>query len=1054
MLYVLEIEIDNESVHELQFQRKDFDFSDRLFAIMDTESRGQVSKATVKDFVTLRCPVFWRRDNDLRSIGGLDISPTFEEVWRSVATCSSNSPTLEDPEDFESIELGIEGWMVFCRFIALAQYLEAKRRFSGRHLQQTMRQRNSPRGSELVMVDVPPEAPPLPLSARQLAQYERESYRCLPLPELDLDHSLLAAHDVLRRRKDVPRYVGRVKIDLFGSAHSLLTSGSSVNSVEFCLTYLQNGEYERISVRRSMNDMKWLNDTFISHKALGGTLCGRILPPFPGKVLAAQFHSEESLSSTSGAIVAAANAGVGVATAGVDMATAGVGMIRQGIKSLWGSYITVSERTAAVPGKKSGTCLLPESYYNPNSPAGKARRLERYLNYLLEHPALSTSFPLNTILKASQSGLEAAKQSLEEHTRASKEIKEQTPKLDDGKLSSFWPLHASGSPQPNLSWVRTAAQAAVALRLHGVLETSGLPSASARLQHASLPTFDNSRKSAWNDDDGDWRIRHDSDVIVDDDEEECFEEGVMQVKDELEEDDFVDDSLGYDLLPLPVPAPERQVLAISDTKKGKNTEQKEARFRYGSPTFQERLLSADSDETQSAYVGEIAVDENIDKLREIIGSVDNTLSRCWGSSGGIGKARRENLDTHLQVLRGLDSWEGLRGKFVSQRALLKGVSGIEQSKGVFDESDLALIDDLSWQATLASSAVSAAEDVRSTVRAARTAANAKAAASSAAKAAQTACEKSAFGTIDEARAAQTRASIAQSHAMHAAVVEHEAKTVKRRATLALAHDVKCWNAHRKRETLQTVLSYAKSQHEATRRAVDAWSCLRDGFVGSTVIPSTQGRRAVSKPLRDAFNDDVTTTIFGNGSETGGQQMIVAVEHNLLKQSNHSSTLTTADVITSSEPETILPLVVASPIPEEEEDVESSREQLDFGISSSSLSAVVPVDPLGLAANDNSPSSTGSNVQSKSRTDEEKSVGFTGNSMPSKSAIDAEKLSTAESGEAEALTSSMQSLVNGLMNWGGQYDDEEDFALPTGMAASIALEESGVFGTTQKIEPFR
>ena len=40
-------------------------------------------------------------------------------------------------------------------------------------------------------------------------------------------------------------------------------------------------------------------------------------------------------------------------------------------------------------------------YYNPNSPAGQARHLERYLNYLLEHPALSTSFPLNTILKVS-----------------------------------------------------------------------------------------------------------------------------------------------------------------------------------------------------------------------------------------------------------------------------------------------------------------------------------------------------------------------------------------------------------------------------------------------------------------------------------------------------------------------------------------------------------------------------------------------------------------------------------------------------------------------------
>jgi hypothetical protein len=44
---------------------------------------------------------------------------------------------------------------------------------------------------------------------------------------------------------------------------------------------------------------------------------------------------------------------------------------------------------------------------------------------------------------------------------------------------------------------------------------------------------------------------------------------------------------------------------------------------------------------------------------------------------------------------------------------------------------------------------------------------------------------------------------------------------------------------------------------------------------------------------------------------------------------------------------------------------------------------------------------------------------------------------------------MQSLVDGLMNWGGQYDDEEDLALPTGMAASIALEESCALGS-QKV----
>ena len=53
----------------------------------------------------------------------------------------------------------------------------------------------------------------------------------------------------------------------------------------------------------------------------------------------------------------------------------------------------------------------------------------------------------------------------------------------------------------------------------------------------------------------------------------------------------------------------------------------------------------------------------------------------------------------------------------------------------------------------------------------------------------------------------------------------------------------------------------------------------------------------------------------------------------------------------------------------------------------------------------------------------------------------------ESGE-DALSSSMQSLVDGLMNWGGQYNDEEDFGLPlpTGMAASIVMEESGMLGT--------
>mmetsp|Transcript_1311 Transcript_1311/g.1490 ORF Transcript_1311/g.1490 Transcript_1311/m.1490 type:complete len:1252 (-) Transcript_1311:570-4325(-) len=944
--YVLEILLENESIHELIFRRKDFDFSLRLFSIMDTESRGRITTAIVEEFITLRCPVFWRRDEDLKNrviqtVPGT--SPTFEEVWMAVASCSTSARYM-DSDILSFNEIGVEGWMVFCRFIALAQYLEAKRRFLGRHLQQTMRHRNAPRGSELVMVNVPPVAPPVELIANELAQYERENQRCLPLPELDLDHSLLAAHDVIRRRRGQKNILygsvvgDHVKIGLFGTSPLLLPSNSSSSSLEFCLTFIRIGgdDDDTTTVRRSMSDMKWLNDTFISHKALGGTLCGRILPPFPGnRVFVAAQKDDSPFVSSGGAIAAAANAGVGIATVGV-------GILKEGIKSLWGDYVSTSEFSSKPyqergSSKNSSSMMhTMQTYYNPNSPAGKARHLERYFNYILEHPALSTSFPLNTILKASQSGLEAAKQSLEEHTRAAREIKEQTPQMDDVKSSTFWGLYGSGSSmQPNLTWVRTAAQAAVALQLHGILETTGLPSASARLQHASLPSFNNSRNCAWTDDDRGILTRNDSEDTEENTVEDSFEKGVVYVQDELASDSLMEqnDDQGYDLLPLPVPAPERQILNASEVKKNTGI-QKQTRFRYGSPPIEKGLTIDSTADEKQVYIGEMVIDENIDKLREVIGSLDNTLSRCMASSCGIERSRGKTFSLHLEILRGLDSWEGLRGKFVSQKALLKGVIGMEQSREVFEESDLTLIDDISWQTLLAHSAVSAAEDVRSTVRAARTAGNAKCAAASAANIAQSVCDKGKFANIEEAHAAQTRTSIAHSHAVHAAVVEHEAKTVKRRATLALAHDVKCWNVHRKREVLQICLAHAKSQHEATRRAVDAWSCLRDGFVGSTVIPS----RVASRPTKvcrqkvDFLNGEpeVETTIFGSiDNNDEGQPTIVAVEHEQLRLPMKASTKS-ANIVDNCTDIAVI-LMAASSIPEEVDEGTISENKESFAI---------------------------------------------------------------------------------------------------------------------------
>jgi hypothetical protein len=338
---------------------------------------------------------------------------------------------------------------------------------------------------------------------------------------------------------------------------------------------------------------------------------------------------------------------------------------------------------------------------------------------------------------------------------------------------------------------------------------------------------------------------------------------------------------------------------------------------------------------------------------------------------------------------------------------------------------------------LAHSAVSAAEDVRLTVRAARTAGNAKFAASSAFNIAQSVCDKGKFANIGEARAAQTRASISQSHAIHAAVVEHESKTVKRRATLALAHDVKCWNVHRKREILQVCLAHAKSQHEATRREVDAWSCLRDGFVGSTIIPSTQTWRSakIRKPKVEPLNElpevEPTTAIFGSIDKNDeGKRTIIAVEHEQLRLPKEASTTSVSNG--DNWPDTALSMMVTLPIPEEVDDVSNSDDKESFAIDSEQS------QPLQSESFD----SGTEHVQSETDLFVQSTTVSQSSLFSSEKELSGE--STSERENNEALTSSMQSLVDGLMNWGG-IDVEDTFALPTGMAASIALEESIAFG---------
>jgi hypothetical protein len=236
------------------------------------------------------------------------------------------------------------------------------------------------------------------------------------------------------------------------------------------------------------------------------------------------------------------------------------------------------------------------------------------------------------------------------------------------------------------------------LQVHGLLETTGLPSVSARLQHASLPSFDNaSRKAGWSDEDS--AIVKEAPIEASgDNNAENFEHGVVQVESELV-DYFTCEDDGYDMLPLPIPAPERRILCAGSSTvsvelngataaSSSSFKEQSSRFHYGSGQG-DHFHSSDHSEVESAFLGDFSVDDNI---REVIGSVDNTLSRCLSASAGIGEAREERLSYHLELVQGFDSWEGLKGRFVSQRALLKGIAGLEQSKEIFEESDLEMID--------------------------------------------------------------------------------------------------------------------------------------------------------------------------------------------------------------------------------------------------------------------------------------------------------------------------------------------------------------------------
>jgi len=900
--------------YQIVFDRQQYEFCTRLFAVLDTESQSFVGPDRIREFVYLHCPVVRRRDDAIialrcnssssssekidktigrkeEKVGSLfssssSTSPTFDEIWERTIHSDPQYALSADTATTHHHRIGIEGWMVFCRLLALAHHYESQRRFSSRHLQQMMRHKhgggggggsssNSSRdgGSNVVVVvENPPPGPPSLIYIRGLVDVEQERVMShddgcipgwpfcpLPLLELDLDHSFVSTsvgntsrNTSLGVYRPPPR--GRVSVEPFTSSEEgdfILRFRSSSGSV---------------IARRSYSDFEWLNAILKLHKRPGqGHLCGRILPPFPTK--RGGFRQQHSSILSKSRVAASHHQGSqkDISERAIDAAKSGMGMLSSIAKNVWSEYVLSGSTPSSSPGSsrlknKAGTInkSSPKRYgpaEDDDVPTMVAHRIERYLNYLLENDSLSTSFTLNAILLASQSGLESAKQTLHDYSNHRKKIQKSSLVADTTRggvhhptAASIFSVLVSKTPASLLHlqyddetpWLRSAAQVAMALQFHGILETTGHESTSARIQHASLPKFCNHYTKSWDDEETtghDKAAKHgktsqrsgssDSDSPRN---EANFEMGVVNIDSELVDEE---DLGGYDMLPSPGPSEEHRVLNAGSGLRSNvgysKSQPSRSRFAYETSSEQADKIY----DRKDSVLGSIRVENDIDKLRDIVRSINHTLRKLHQSSISIRSAQDKKNMIQLSLLRDVDSWVDGGGEVISQRALVEGVAALETFSADIEESNSSMTDDLLWQSSLATSAVAAVTEVRDAVRASHTASRAKSAAFAAAEKAKKAYEScNNSSSKEKIQHTQAEASTAQSHAIYATVVEYEANIAKKRSAVSLAQDVKSWNIHRKRELLQTCVQVAKSQREACRKAADAWESLREGLINS------------------------------------------------------------------------------------------------------------------------------------------------------------------------------------------------------------------------------
>lgn len=318
----------------------------------------------------------------------------------------------------------------------------------------------------------------------------------------------------------------------------------------------------------------------------------------------------------------------------------------------------------------------------------------------------------------------------------------------------------------------------------------------------------------------------------------------------------------------------------------------------------------------------------------------------------------------------------------------------------------------------------ATKEVKEAVVSSRTASTAKAAAFTAAAKSKKVYESlGASSSRDEISAAQSEASATQSHAIHATVVEYEANTAKKRAAVSLAQDVKCWNAYRKRELLQTCIDHAKSQREACKNAADAWESLKHGLIDS------------SSPLFAPGELDVLAVRSQNAAYNVNR-ISARMECSFPVESNKSF----ADAEDAGNSSPTLKAEITTPaakLPEAFVDVtELTASAFGFDDSSDNVYLIRPPDMSNL--NDDHfavQQATILSAESSSQSDEEAidTCAFQVDDLDMENVLDqreddeeSHKLNISN----ENMTMSMQSLIDGLMAWGGEDEPVNDIGHQT------------------------